>query len=256
MHHVPLIKTRSLSHLPHFCRPKKNSTSYPLESSLAPQPYIQPLRDFYPLFLLPSSSFSSHCYHYCLGSYIYVCLFVCLNNQTLNKPTHCCQLTSSNTTSILPSLYLQGWGCSPLLQNGIPVPSWSHLRRLFHSYFSLFLKREALLKPAWCTHYSLTTKPLWVKCLLCVKYIHSFNTFTEYLLCQIKYWCWKCNGEQDKTSPCPQKPNRPVGQRGKALRHHGPSPGCFQSSSKTSHESRHPWGLNSVTHTASREGVQ
>lgn len=37
---------------------------------------------------------------------LHLCLFVCLNNETLNKPTHCCQLTSSNTTSILPSLYL------------------------------------------------------------------------------------------------------------------------------------------------------
>ena len=151
MHHVPFIKTRSLSHLPRFCQPKKNSTSYPLESYLVPQPYIQPLRDFHPPFLLPISYFFSHCYHYCLGSYI--CFFFLITKHSLSPP-NCCQLTFSNTTSILPSLYLQGWGCSPLLQNGIPVPSWSHLRLLFHSYFSLFLKTETLLKPAWCTHYS------------------------------------------------------------------------------------------------------
>ena len=84
MHHVPFIKTRSLSHLPRFCQPKKNSTSYPLESYLVPQPYIQPLRDFHPPFLLPISYFFSHCYHYCLGSYI--CFFF-FNNKTLTKPT-------------------------------------------------------------------------------------------------------------------------------------------------------------------------
>ena len=129
MHHVPFIKTRSLSHLPCFCQPKKNSTSYPLESYLVPQPYIQPLRDFHPPFLLPISYFFSHCYHYCLGSYI--CFFFLITQHSLSPP-NCCQLTFSNTTSILPSLYLQGWGCSPLFRM-----VFQFLHDLTSDYFSI-----------------------------------------------------------------------------------------------------------------------
>lgn len=172
-------------------------------------------------------------------------LFFFLITQHSLSPPNCCQLTFSNTTSILPSLYLQGWGCSPLFRM-----VFQFLHDLTSDYFSIRIshcswkQRLCSSQPGVLITHPLTTKPLWVKCLLCVKYIYSFNTFTEYL------------SEQDKTSPCPQKINRPVGHRGKALRHHGPSPGCFQSSSKTSYESRHPWGLNSVAHTAIREGVQ
>ena len=149
MHHVPFIKTRSLSHLPCFCQPKKNSTSYPLESYLVPQPYIQPLRDFHPPFLLPISYFFSHCYHYCLGSYI--CFFF-FNNKTLTKPTQLLPVNLLQHHFHLAQSIFTRLGVLPTLQNGIPVPSWSHLRLLFHSYFSLFLK--TMLKAAWCTHYS------------------------------------------------------------------------------------------------------
>ena len=149
MHHVPFIKTRSLSHLPHFCRPKRiiqvilwSHLWFPNHTSNHSVIFILP--SFYlshpSLPLLPS-----------LFRLLHLCFLFLI---TTHQAYHCCQLTSSNTTSILPSLYLQGWGCSPLLQNGIPIPSWSHLRLLFHSYFSWFLKIEALLKPAWCTHYS------------------------------------------------------------------------------------------------------
>ena len=81
-------------------------------------------------------------------------LFFFFNNTTLTKPTQLLPVNLLQHHFHLAQSIFTRLGVLPTLQNGIPVPSWSHLRLLFHSYFSLFLKTETLLKPAWCTHYS------------------------------------------------------------------------------------------------------
>lgn len=91
-----------------------------------------------------------HCYHYCLGSYIYVIFCLGLLIFVTKHPPEAYQppLTTPLSSCLASIQKLEG---SPLLQNHIPVPSQSHLGLLFHSYFLLFLKINPLLEPAWCT---------------------------------------------------------------------------------------------------------
>ena len=58
-------------------------------------------------------------------------VFFLITQHSLSPP-NCCQLTFSNTTSILPSLYLQGWGCSPLFRM-----VFQFLHDLTSDYFSI-----------------------------------------------------------------------------------------------------------------------
>lgn len=210
-----------------------------MESSLVPEPRIQSLKGISSFLPVTSLNLLSP-----LLPLLFRLLHLCYYLLFVQPNTH-------QTYPLLPVNLLQhhfhlahpifrGWGVLPtLLQSGIPVSSQSHLTT-FPSLFSLLPENK--LSPWISLVYSLFTQLqniwLWVKCLLCVKSILSFNkhllsvcSVSNVLMLGTQWWPRQTKFLSSRNLEA---------NRGETLRHHGPSPGYFQSSTKISNESRHP----------------
>lgn len=82
-----------------------------------------------------------HCYHYCLGSYIYVIFCLGLLIFVTKHPPRSLPTTSHNTTFILPSLYSEVRGL-PTLTESYPSPFTISPRTAFPFLFLTVLENK------------------------------------------------------------------------------------------------------------------